>query len=158
MKKATRILAAVFAAVMIVLCLASCDNGGGSEKITVEVWVYKDNNCTEPFVAAKDIKLNAGATALEAVDALCELRGCTYTLGMDNQFSTVTFEDTTIEASDKLLENGDKEMNFLGWKVNDTVMLDINATNIVLPKDKVLADGDKVIIYMMTEVVTPAAD
>ena len=157
MKRTTRTLSAVIAALMLLLCFASCNSGTSSQKINVEVWVYKDAACNEPFVAANDISLPVGSTVIDAVDALCEKRSSTYTMGTDNQFMTFTYESETLEGSETTLDDGNVDMKYLGWKLNGVAMLDSNATTLTLPKDQVLNDGDVVIVYMMEEIVKPAA-
>jgi hypothetical protein len=149
----TRIAAAVIAALMICLCLASC-GGKKTEKPKVTVEIYDDAGVI--FLKAVDLEIEETTTAEQVVQALCTLREATFTKDIDGNFDSFTFGDRTISTKQENLDNGNVKMYRFAWKLNDEVMTATGEGVSTKMSDKVLVNGDKVVVYFIVEEVIPA--
>ena len=151
----TRIAAAVIAVLMICLCLASC-GGKKTEKPKVTVEIYDDAGVI--FLKAVDLEIEDTTTAEQVVQMLCTLREATFTKDIDGNYDSFTFGDRTISTKQENLESGMVRMYRFAWKLNDEVMTATGDGVSTKMSDKVLANGDKVVVYFIVEDVAPATN
>ena len=155
MKKALKLVSVLMSAVLLVCAFASCGKEDNTPKITVEIAVYNGAKGENIIVGQRNLSLDEGATALDAMNALVSGRGVTFTTGTDGQFVNITYNGKKVEGSQTTLPDGKVEMKKIGWMVNDVAMTGASTQTETAPKDKVLATGDVISIFIETLVVEP---
>ena len=143
----------VLAAVMLALCFSSCDKTK-TEATKVTVSVYDEDHVI--FLKITDMEIEAGTTAQKAVQMLCDARSASYVINTSGGFDAFTFGERTISSREEALDNGNKKMYSFGWKLNDELMSSIEeGATYVSMSDKVLANGDRVEVFVQIDEVKP---
>lgn len=156
MKKTLRtVLILALAVLMLVPAVTSCGQKA-STKIKVAVYIYTlEKGEDSPWMINKELEIEPGKSAFDAVVALCEARGATYTVDINGMFDSFTNADGKISApAQEELENNMVKYYRFGWKLGDEVKSTLE--NPTQMKDYVLNDGDVIKVFIQNYTVEKA--
>jgi len=158
--KTVKITAAFLSLLMLVGVLAAC---GEPAVPKVTVYIEIDGVVTDEdkdiMILHRSFVVDEGTTAFDAVAKLCEERKATYTTDIEGMFMSFSNAERKLEApAQKSLSNGNVILYRFVWSLNDQLMsATASGAAGTSMKDYVLKDGDKVVIYVIGEEVTPKA-
>ncbi|GEM_PF-2921273 len=155
MRKNFRNVAALLLS-LVILCMSLVSCGGEvTKKVTVEVAIYSlDAGSDSLWARVKELEIEEGKTAYDAVVALCTERGIAYTENSDKMFETFTNEELgpiTIPATETVDEKNIKYYHF-GWKLNDEIQSSLDNNKKMI--DYVLVNGDTIAVFIQADVVS----
>ena len=159
-KRTVRIIAACLSVLMLAGILAAC---GEPAVPKLTVYIEIDGVVTEDdkdiMILNRNFVVEEGTTAFDAVARLCEERKATYEVDMDGMFMSFSNETKKLTPpAQKALSNGNVIVYNFVWSLNGVLQSATQANpDGVAMKDYVLKDGDKVVIYVYGEEVTPSA-
>ncbi len=159
MKKFRSLIALLLALLALPMCLFACEEGGkGNEEGTIDpndttdglrVDINIRSLSTEEGVlgdyfikTGKDFRIEPGTTLLAAVEALCAERQATCVVDTAGDFSSFTFDGSTIEAATEKVAG--KENTYVATSFKVTV----NGTEVKNISEYALNHNDVVEIYL----------
>ena len=153
MKKFRSLIALLLALLVLPMCLFACEEGGkGKDDGTIDpndtsTGLRVDINVRELateegelgiyFVkTGADFRIEPGTTLLQALDALCELRGATYELDTTGKFMKFTFDGAEIKSDSVKQSDGtyvpiEFKVTVNGTEVKDYSELALNHNDVV---------------------------
>ncbi len=155
-----RFFALILSCLMLAGALASCGEPA-VPKVTVYIEIdgVVSADDKDIMILHRTYVVDEGTNAFDAVAKLCEERQTTYETDIEGMFMSFTNSSRKLEApAQKTLSNGNVKLYRFVWSLNDELMSATTAKpNGTAMKDYVLKDGDKIVIYVYEEEVTPSA-
>ena len=160
MKRTVRFFAVILSCLMLAGILASCGEPA-VPRVTVDIEIDGVVTADDKdfFIINRNFVVDEGTTAFDAVAKLCEERQTTYETDIEGMFMSFTNASRKLEVpAQKTLSNGNVKICSFVWSLNGELMsATTSKPNGTAMKDYVLKDGDKVVIYVYEEEVTPSA-
>ena len=150
-KSIRRAIALVLALSALVLCFASC--GSNANKIHVTVAIYGLENGEDSIWLGREMQIDEGKNADEAVAMLNELVS-TLSYTKDNSGMYDSFKngnDKLKIPSQKALGDDTVEYYHIGWRLNGEVQSQID--NPKKLSDHVMQEGDRVELFIQKDIL-----
>ena len=159
MKNFRRLIALLLALLALPVCLLACEQGSSGNEdgtidpndttdglrvdINVRSLSTTEDELGDYFIkTGKDFRIAPETTLLAAVEALCTERGATYVVDTAGDFSSFTFDGSTIEAKTEKVTGKENTYVATAFKVT------VNGTEVKNISEYVLNHNDVVEIYL----------